>query len=179
MPSASGLDVHRPRFPSPGRFWLGWGLAGGVTSLLVLLIVAPPFVGEALRHSIMAGFSTACHQLADRSPALGGVQLAVCHRCLGIYAALPLGSMAFLGLKRWDGWAGREAPWLLLFALAVPGFDWLAGAAGVWANTPVSRVATGAVFGVVAGYFLARACTGYADRRASPVVVEAGAPPRG
>ncbi len=35
--------------------------------------------------------------------------------------------------------------------------DWAIDATGIWANIPSSRVATGLVFGVVAGYVFARA----------------------
>jgi hypothetical protein len=35
--------------------------------------------------------------------------------------------------------------------------DWLGGVLGLWINTPASRFLTGGFFGLVAGYFLARA----------------------
>jgi len=44
--------------------------------------------------------------------------------------------------------------------------DWLGDIVGWWANTQVSRMLTGALFGLVAGYYLAKAVGDiYAERR--------------
>lgn len=139
---------------------VGWMLAFGGSGVLLVLATMPAFVGTELRTILMLVFSAACHQIAERSPHLGGVQLAVCHRCYGIYLALPLAALAFLVLRRWDVQINRLAPVLICTALLVPGVDWLGDVFGVWQNTAMSRLLTGAVFGMVAGYFLSRALTG-------------------
>lgn len=143
---------------APRLEW-GWIGAVGAAAALLAVVAAPAYVGDGLRHFIMAGFSTVCHQMADRSPHLNGVQLAVCDRCMGIYGALALASAAYPFLKRWDEPAQRGAKFLIAAALLVPGIDWLGDAAGLWMNTPWSRLFTGAVFGSVAGYFFTRAVT--------------------
>ena len=151
------------------RFWWGWGLALTLTGLLLLLATLPPFVDPGWRVMLMQGFSTACHQIPDRSPALGGVPLAVCHRCYGIYWGLPLAMLLFLGLTRWDGFLNRHAGLVLLGALIPTSLDWLLGVLGFWHNTPVSRLATGGLLGLVAGYYLARALSQlFAAKRAAP-----------
>lgn len=140
-----------------GRFWTGWALSIGVTFGLLALVVAPPFVGSTARELLYSGFSTVCHQLPARTLHIGGIALAVCHRCLGMYGGLALSALLFLVALRWDAALWRYSKWLLLGSLAVPAADWLLGASGVFPNTPASRILTGGVFGLVAGYYLARA----------------------
>lgn len=153
------VQVHPKdrRDGADGRFWRGWGLALAGSGLLVLLATLPPFVGEGARAALMQAFSAACHQMPERSPHLHGVVLAVCHRCYGIYWGLPLAALLFLWLRRWDRRLGPAAPWLVPLSLVPPGLDWLGDVVGLWVNTPWSRLLTGGVFGLVAGYYLARA----------------------
>lgn len=161
----------------PGRprgFWAGWSLALGLAVVVVGLASLPPFVGPDLRAALMQGFSTMCHQFPSRSPHIDGVPLAVCHRCFGIYAGLPLAVLGFLLMGRWDETLGRYAPLLLFGALVPPGLDWLLDVLGVWHNTPLSRLATGAIFGLVAGYYLARAFSQAFDTSASQPATTTG-----
>lgn len=154
--------MPRVRFIRPSSFdapraWVGWSLAFGLTLLVLVLVMLPPFLGEGPRYLLMRFFSALCHQIPERSPHLHGVSLAVCHRCLGIYGGLPLAALAFLAVARWDDRISRAARFLIPASLIPPGADWLGGALGLWTNTPATRVLTGAVFGLVAGYFLTRA----------------------
>ena len=158
---------------SPGRrsarFWWGWGLALVLTGVLLILATLPPFVGPGWRILLMEGFSTTCHQIPERSPAMGGVPLAVCHRCYGIYWGLPLAALVFLGLTRWDAFLNRYAGLVLLGALLPTSLDWLLSVLGLWHNTPLSRMATGGLLGLVAGYYLARALSQvFARKRTAP-----------
>ena len=132
-------------------------MALSMTSLLVLMASLPPFVGPKMRVLLMQSFSAMCHQIAERSPAVDGVQLAVCHRCYGIYWGLPLAVLGFLALARWDAVLWRYSRYIILLALVPTGLDWLLGVLGVWPNTPLSRLTTGGLLGLVAGYYLARA----------------------
>lgn len=131
---------------------MGWATAVLVAAGVLALAAVPPFVSENVRYVVMAGFSSVCHQIPGRSPHLNGIQLAVCHRCFGIYAALTATALFFPMLRRWDRSAGSNAKYLILAALVAPGLDWAAGLTGIWTNTAGSRLATGAVFGGVAGY---------------------------
>lgn len=149
-----------PARSRPERFRRGWLVVVTGTLLFVALASLPPFVEGLPRVVLMRMFSGVCHQIAERSPHLHGVPLAVCHRCYGIYWGLVAGAFAFAWLRRWDGRIDRSARVLIPAALLVPGVDWLGGVAGLWTNTPATRLATGAVFGLVAGYFLARAVVG-------------------
>lgn len=145
--------------------WVGWAvtLLGSVGVLG--LVAAPPFVGDGVRHLIMAGFSNVCHQIPERSPHLGEIQLAVCDRCMGIYLALAAASFLFPVLRGWDAGIQRNAKYLILAAVLVPGVDWIGDVAGFWVNTPTGRMLTGAVFGSITGFFLTGAVVGLLSDR--------------
>lgn len=116
----------------------------------------------------MQGFAAVCHQLPGRSPHVDGVQLAVCHRCFGIYWGLPIAAVAYLAVKRQVRF-GKRGPWILGFALIPMLIDWGGDVLGVFSNTPGTRMATGLVFGLVAGLFLVLA---FVDVRPSRSVAE-------
>ena len=171
MVKRGSLQAEKVRPSAAARAWpldrrdrRRWGWVFGATALLWALILVPPFVDAGMRAVVMSGFSTVCHQLPFRSPHLGGVPLAVCYRCFGIYSAMPLALLAFLlwkGLRLAD-W-GRAG---LVVALLLPGLDWLAGVLDWWQSPPAVRLATGCVFGFWAGVMLARAVV--RPRRAQP-----------
>jgi hypothetical protein len=103
-----------------------------------------------------------------------GEPLALCHRCVGMVGGLALGVLAAPVVARPLAHAGRRilgrvprhhrAGLALLLAAVPTTLDWSLGAAGVVANTPVSRVLTGAIVGAVAGVVIARELL----RRATP-----------
>ena len=64
----------------------------------------------------------------------------------------------------------RQLLWLALSAVPT-GLDWLLGATGAWANTPASRLGTGAVVGAVAGAILAANLLAPPRRTLSPTPV--------
>lgn len=136
----------------------GGVLAAGAALVLVAGALLPPFVDGAARLVVQQAFAPVCHQLPARSFAIGGVPLAVGHRCFGIYAGLAAGALlwmlAAVGVKRE---VGRRAGRLLVVAGAPAAADWALGALGWWANTPGSRATTGALLGAAMGLLLARA----------------------
>ena len=138
-------------------FWVSWAVAVGTTLLLLVLATLPPLLGETGRALVMEAFAPFCHQLPDYSPHISGVQLAVGHRMYGILWGLVLGTLAFPGLFRWDEALDQHAAMVLGVAAAPMTLDWTLNATGWWDKTPISRLATGIVFGIAAGYFLARA----------------------
>lgn len=132
-------------------------LSAGLTVLLVLAAL-PPFVPSGAGEWIMKAFAPVCHQLADRSFHVDGVQMAVCHRCLGAYGGLLVGSILFLIVAREPK---SLRPLAVLIIATLPGVvDWSGDVLGMWVNTPTSRVLTGAFFGILAGTILGSAVMG-------------------
>lgn len=151
----------------------GWALALAATLTLLVGAVLPPFVGPAAA-VLRAGFAPLCHQLAERSFAVGGVPFAVCHRCAGIYVGLALGVLALPALRdRASAWA-RHDRWLLLAAVLPVAIDWTGDVLGLWANTATVRVVTGVWFGLVAGFIFARSVS-IRTRSAAHATTEANA----
>ncbi len=114
-----------------------------LVSVWLLLIVAPTFLGD--QHPVPAGaiyffFAHVCHQLPDRSFQLAGTQLAVCHRCLGIYLGFWLGVLCWPWLRR-PGLLLLARPRLILLPAA------LLIISALNSSTPFERVATGLLVG--------------------------------
>jgi uncharacterized membrane protein len=95
-----------------------------------------------------------CHQMAERSFDVAGMQMAVCARCTGIYAGITAGAMlAAVGMVsgRPAGWIGRSrgvSSRQALIAVAVPtaatlAIEW----AGVWDPRNGVRALAGAILG--------------------------------
>ena len=93
-----------------------------VTALALLftaLLVTAPLLqqqGSNLAWVVRAGGSAVCHQDAGRSLSLSGVPLAVCSRCIGLYAGGVLGLLAGGLLSAWL----LPAPKALFFVLIAP-----------------------------------------------------------
>lgn len=137
--------------------WLSWSVALAMVVGIVGVAALPPFVGEGLGELIMRTFAGVCHQLPERSPHVGGIPLALCDRCLGIYGGLALGVLAFPAMPRSAGRIHQYAGVVLLAALVPLGLDWIGPVVDGWSNGPWSRASTGAVFGAVAGVLVGRA----------------------
>ncbi len=133
----------------------GWALALALPAALLVGVVLPPFVPEAARGVVMAGFHLVCHQIPARSFAVDGVPLAVCHRDTGLLAGMILGALLLpLLLRRLRPWL-EQPKGLLAVALLPMLADWGLTAVGLWENTPLSRTATGAWAGLGLGLLLA------------------------
>ena len=68
-----------------------WGGISVGSVMVVALTLLPPWLSPETRAILMQAFSALCHQIPGRSPAVDGVPLAVCDRCLGIYSGFALG----------------------------------------------------------------------------------------
>jgi len=95
-------------------------------------------------------FSNLCHQNPARSFWINGQPMAVCSRCLGIYAGfgigwltLPLYAIANMA-EKWNFKKGAMA--IVLINI----FDIVGNILGFWENTLVSRLALGCMMGMSA-----------------------------
>ncbi len=137
-------------------FWIRWFLALTVSLFIVVLATLPPYVEPTWRALLMTSFTNICHQIPERFPHIDMIALGVCHRCYGIYLGLPMAVFAFALLSKLSP-AGGTLRYLLFSSLGLLTIDWGAPLLGLWHNTPVTRTATGLFFGIVAGWYLARA----------------------
>lgn len=140
-------------YRSPGHS--GWMIAFGITFLLAAGVTLTPVYPEWLRAGVMEAFGFVCHQLPTRSPHIYDVQLAVCHRCMGIYWALPAAAILYAFTRGIRALEGRRILTTVLLAGIPAAVDWGGDVLGIWSNTLASRIITGSIFGIVAGYILA------------------------
>lgn len=95
-------------------------------------------------------FMHLCHQIPERSFWIGGQPMAVCSRCLGIYAGFALGWMLLpsISLLKTDrSWPYKK---VLIAAVLINIADIVGNVAGFWENTLTSRVILGGVLGASA-----------------------------
>ena len=121
--------------------WLAW-------------LLTAPFLATPLSSAAYLIGSLVCHQLPDRSFHLGGIQLPVCARCLGIYAGSAVG--AVIGAVLWSGRRATPAApmprrmvrWTLAIVAAPTVLSVLLEIADVWRTTNVERAVAGLPLGL-------------------------------
>jgi uncharacterized membrane protein len=135
-----------------------WMIAAGATlwfGLTLLAPVLPPALG-AIVYGIGA---LVCHQRPERSFHWDGAQLAVCARCIGIYAGASLAlTAAALGFLRGRYLVDMRMLRAVLLAAALPtaitvGAEW----AGWWLPSHATRAASGLPLGAGAALVVAAA----------------------
>jgi uncharacterized membrane protein len=139
-------------------------LLAAVWGMLCAAIAAAPWFASHSYHNVASAlyllFSGICHQIPERSFALFGYPLPVCHRCAGIYAGLFLGCFVVLsGIHRHTG-ARR---YLVLGSITALAMDALAPVAGLWNNSAFSRFSTGLLFGIVTSLLVVRGLEEFAQ----------------
>lgn len=95
-----------------------WTLA--TASLWLLAIFLPPLTmhwGSPVGALSYLFFKPICHQIPERSLHLWGIQVAVCHRCLGLYVGFWLGTLILPGLTGMRDALLQRPRLLLLFSL--------------------------------------------------------------
>jgi uncharacterized membrane protein len=129
-------------------------LATLAVAWLAVLVTAPVMAAEAAAAVYLVG-SFICHQLPERSFHVGGAQLPVCARCLGIYAGVTvvagLGGMAWVRdpLRRWPAARFRRIAAIAALPTAVTvAAEW----GGVWATSNAVRAIAGALLGMGAAF---------------------------
>ncbi|MGA2586550.1 MAG: DUF2085 domain-containing protein [Candidatus Aminicenantales bacterium] len=128
-----------------------------ITSFWLGAIGAAPYLrsqASGVAPLIYSCFSTVCHQIPSRSFHLFGFPLAVCARCLGIYAGF-LGGLVLYPFQR--GFSSVRLPkpaffWIVSAPIAI---DAIANRLGFWTGSNVLRFATGFLWGsILPFYFL-------------------------
>jgi uncharacterized membrane protein len=137
--------------------WVTWTIVTTIALALVAMIVGAP-LAQAHGHAPFAftvykAFSFVCHQIPERSFRLAGHQFAVCSRCTGLYSGFAVAALVYplaRSPKRTDAPRRR---WLILAAVPLV-IDFSLTYFGVWANTHLTRFATGALLGAVAVFYV-------------------------
>src|SRR5512136_1270627 len=101
---------------------------------------------------LYALFRPVCHQIANRCFMLAGHPLAVCGRCLGIYAGFAAGLLLYPFIR---GFRTVRLPRPLTFLLSVLplAVDGAAGVLGLWKSPIGVRFVTGFIWGVVLPFY--------------------------
>ncbi len=98
-------------------------------------------------------FSPICHQLPARSFIFAGHPMAVCHRCTGIYTGLFL--ISFTHPNNFSPLGSHISHRMFVLCGSAPILlDAILPYAGIWTNTPLSRAATGFIFGAMVSALL-------------------------
>lgn len=92
-------------------------------------------------------FLNLCHQIPERSFWINGQPMAVCSRCIGVYAgfALSWGALPLWSRFKVSEWAPVKK--IALTAVLINFFDIIGNILGFWENTLVSRLALGWLIG--------------------------------
>lgn len=133
---------------------------------VVLTALSPPLLDPGIRLAVMNAFATVCHQMPDRTFHVDAVPLALCHRCLGVFAGLAVGAGIGLLSRATRERAYDHAGGFIVAALIPLVLDWTLDVVGLIRNTTASRLATGALFGLLLGALLIAALR--TKTRASP-----------
>jgi uncharacterized membrane protein len=111
-------------------------------ALVLGLVVAAPWAahrGSWVAPFVYAIFDPVCHQIAERSFHLWHEPMAVCHRCTGLYLGFAIGIALWPAFPTVARRLLERPRAIVLFAIP------LAIDAVLFANTPVTRFATGLI----------------------------------
>jgi uncharacterized membrane protein len=144
--------------PAPGSRSVRtvWALTFGGAIVWTALIFLAPWLaarGDAGAARVLyALFAPVCHQIADRCFVLNGQPLAVCGRCLGIYAGFLAGLVLYPLVRGFSRPALPGARTFVLVTLPLA-LDGLAGLLGVWKSPIGLRFATGVLWGALLPFY--------------------------
>jgi uncharacterized membrane protein len=149
--------------PGPRSVRRIWALTLAGTAVWLAAIISAPWLAghgrTAAARFIYAVFAPLCHQIPDRCFHLDGLPMAVCGRCLGIYAGFAAGLLAYPLVR---GFGRLTLPSILLFlGLTLPmAVEAAGGIMGFWRSPIGLRFATGLAWGAILPFYF---ITGVAD----------------
>jgi uncharacterized membrane protein len=134
-----------------------WSAIFLVSFIWMFSIVSAPIANAqgfvALANSIYTFFGYLCHQIDWRSYHIGEYPLAVCARCFGFYGGFLLGIIIYPFARALHNTEPLTRKWLFL-AMIPMGFDLSLTFFGVWENTHLSRLLSGAILGAACAFFI-------------------------
>lgn len=166
-PEIFGYVDHRPAWRNPQAAFSHLVKTSVVTYLIILgggvvwcvgLIAAPVLVSQGggwgiLGSSLYQFFHPICHQLEGRSFHMLGKPLAVCIRCSSVYVAFLAGTLLFPLVVDFTRtlWSRRD---VLLYAVLPMVVDVALDEFGIHSSTGITRLITGALFGIVVPFYI-------------------------
>jgi uncharacterized membrane protein len=133
-------------------------LLAGATAWCAAIVSAPLLMNIPGPLSSAGGviyefFRPLCHQMGERSFHIHGAPFAVCARCSAIYGGFLVGALCYPLVR------SLQEPllpprWVLAAALAPMLLDVACGMLGVYDNTNVTRLISGALFGFATPWFI-------------------------
>lgn len=133
-----------------------WGWAVAVVLAWVFMILLAPIgreFGWGGAESIYSFFGYVCHQIPERTLHLDAHPMAVCSRCFGVYGGLLGGLLAYPLVRKIEDTEPIRRRWLFLSLVPI-GLDWSLTIFGIWENTHLTRVATGAILGIACAVYI-------------------------
>lgn len=150
-------DSYIPQTISNRRPLVMWLMAAGGSVVVVSLIIGAPLAFQAgypfWGLTIFRAFTYVCHQIPERSFFIADHQFAVCSRCTGLYAGFTVAVLLYPLVRSLRQTAAPQRGWLFLSAVPLM-IDFALGFFEIWDNTHFSRLATGAVLGAVAVFYV-------------------------
>jgi uncharacterized membrane protein len=131
-------------------------VAAGSLIMMGLITGAPVALAgghNSFALAIYGGFSHLCHQIPERSFFIAGHQFAVCARCTGLYAGFTAATLCYPLIHSLRRTNTPPRGWLFLAAVPLA-IDFLLGFFGIWENTHLTRLLTGALLGSVSVFFV-------------------------
>ena len=109
---------------------------------------------------LYAVFSPTCHQIPSRCFYAFGYPVAVCARCLGIYAGFLLGTFIFPLVKGFSKPTMPKAK--ILIFLSIPIFiDATGNLVGLWISSDWMRLLTGIIWAIILPFYFLAGLTDY------------------
>lgn len=134
-----------------------WGAIFFIALLWIAFIISAPIAKssgfDSFANSVYGFFSYVCHQMSWRSYHIGEQPMAVCARCFGFYGGFLLGLGAFPLFRSLSNTDPFSRIWLFL-AMIPMGIDWSLEFFGIWNNTHLSRLISGAILGAACAFFI-------------------------
>lgn len=140
-----------------GQAFYVWSFFAFLAAIWLFLIIIAPLAAANnlinISQPIYKFFSFLCHQIPNRSLAVGDHAFAVCSRCFGVYCGLFFGFIIYPFARPIEETAPLPRVWLFL-AMIPMGADFLLGFFEIWENTHLSRFLTGAILGTACAIFI-------------------------
>jgi len=129
----------------------------GIMIWIGLILLAPYLQSQSsvLAKFIYTVFAPTCHQISSRCIHAFGYPLAVCARCMGIYAGFFLGTIFYPLIKGFSAPSLPQAKLIILVSVPIA-MDAVGNFLGIWMSSNWIRLITGALWGIILPfYFLA------------------------